>query len=225
MSDSIFVCGMTTQAFAAAAGGINRWPEQPITWASEGGVGRVSALDFRGIIPFGLTDIEAVCAARFKYQANAKTAHLLFRAAQPGEGGMGQPGQVLADAMLVIPGLKRNADFQSTLRFDPGEVWTSVDDMLNGKIPMRLVIKHEAFHAVGGGHAPDPADIMYPTITRGVTEFGQWSRGQLVARYGENGGEPQPGSAAWEFKVSKTGNVQIFRDGVRQRVSPSPFAA
>lgn len=229
--EPIFTCVIPSEAFAMAASGVNRWPQSPplkIFWHSEGGVGRVSALDFRGIIPHGLIRIERKTQLRFEYSPNPKTAQILYREARLGEGGMGQPGLVLADMLLVPPGLRVNADFQVLGRFDPREEWTSADDLLNGRIPMPGVVAHETGHGIGLGHAPQgSSDLMAPSIARGVTDFGQWSLSEFRKRgYGEAVGEPVPtpdGGDVWDLRF-QGGVLSVKKNGILQRVTPSPFS-
>lgn len=227
MDEIVFVCHVRSEALALAAAGINRWPESPpkrLTWHSDGGVGRVSAVDFRGIIPYGLSRIERVTALKFEYTPNNKTANILYRAARQGEGGMGQPGNVLADAELVPPGLRLNSDFQGTVRFDQNEVWASVDDLINGKVPMPGVIAHETGHIVGLGHAPMGSnDLMAPMIAKGVTEFGKWSL-QEFERRGYIVDVVEPTGDLWETKY-QNGQLIVWKNKVLQRMTDSPFSA
>ena len=229
--DPIFICHMPSEAFAAAATGINRWPDSPpakLFWHNDGGVGKVSALDFRGIIPFGLRKIEGACGIRFEYTPNIKTANIVLRQARHGEGGMGQPGNVLADCELVPPGLRSNSDFQATNRYDGFEDWSSATDLVGGRVPMMNVVAHEVAHGVGLGHAPAGSnDLQAPSIQRGVTEFGTWAKREFVRRYGESASAPQPGAPpaagdVWETKY-QNGLLIVKRNGVLQRLSPSPF--
>lgn len=212
-----FVCHTLIQAFAAK--GLNRWPEcpeRPLNYALVGGIGRVSEADVKAIIPHGLAKITRhVPRLTFQYTTNHKTAQIVYRAAKMGEGGMGRPGDVLADAMLVPPGLQTNDEFQSPVRFDPAESWTTVEDATSGGVTMQDVFGHETVHVLGLGHSDDPKCLMHWKVVRGVHEFRGWTVDQLTMRYPGEATRPAPSSGHAKFTLP--GGATVFL--------PEPFTA
>lgn len=170
--DGYQFCGIAEHIATGAVAAY--WPEAPVTWNIRDNLPRLSVADVKAAFLLGVESWERVCGIDLRYTANGKTANILLTVAN-----LGGPSGVLADSHLVPPGLRKNADFQATQRYDSSESWTIAENPAPGTIDIVRVAAHEIGHAIGSPHGGE--GLMKPTYSTKIrfpqpgydTEFAQ----------------------------------------------------
>lgn len=152
MSDGrLYYCEMK---FLNITGNGNRgWPEMPVYYHCIGGVGKVSAPDFRDITIYAWQDFMDNCGVQLIYTTNPKTANIILRGNQ-----IDGPGKTLGRAYLPI-GLRSNSDAVGEnalgVEFD-FENLSSEEIAPPGKLSAPGIWRHEGGHAIAAlEHAAD----------------------------------------------------------------------
>ena len=196
------------------------WPEKLVTWHVEGGLPNHSAADVKECAALSLTAITDVCGVQLAYSPNAKTANVFMHVPAQRPQGFGQGGGVLADAMLVPCGLKRNSEFQSEMRYDGAEKWTLEDRAPRNDIPYPAVLRHEFLHSLGLPHGP-AGNLMAPTLGS-IIKPAAWDKAELQKRYGPPASVPVPpsGPAPTPGKLTLTINNIPVTEGAVAVLAP-----
>lgn len=204
------------------------WPERRITYAVRDKLPRLNLEDLKAATKMGLEGWEAVSGPDFEYTSNLKTANILVTVAN-----LGGPSGVLADAQLVICGLRQNADFQSIMRLDINENWVISDNPKPGEVDIVRVVCHEGGHSAGLGHTND-GGLMDPSYDARK----RWPVGKTEIRLMQAGyGTPQPkeppapspgtpsGRVRFSFEAAgKTAFAEWDEDGTLIRAEIKPGA-
>lgn len=135
-------------------------------------------------------------------------------------------GGVLADQQLPQPGVTRYR-----MRMNVRIKWVRTNGVMRaGEVDPVRTDCHELGHFLGFQHFPTslPKELMEPRILPDIIGP-QPTEAKIAADWfgpPKPGNEPQPvpGAAGWEFRVTPEGGAIVRKDGILQRLSPSPFS-
>lgn len=133
----------------------------------------------------------------------------------------------LADQQLPQPGV-----FIYRMRINSRIKWIETDGIMQpGTADPVRTIGHEDGHFLGFQHFPTslPKEWMEPRILQDVIGPQPTEAKIAVDWFGPpkpaNQPTPSPGTAPWEFRINPDGSATVKKNGVLQRLSPSPFSS
>jgi len=141
---------------------------------------------------------EGACALRFEVVEAARGANIVLHF-----GAIDGPGQTLAQSYLPCGATATTLLAQ---QYDPAEAWT--EEMLY------LCMIHELGHAIGLGHSPNPASIMYPTLHLIHSGLGEGDAAAAAALYPGAAPPvptPAPPAAEVEIEIPAAGRYRLTR--------------
>jgi hypothetical protein len=181
--DGVRVCGVPDHV---GAGRVCQWPDTHLPYTILDLPPGVTEVELRAALQWAFSDSDGwsgVCGIEPVYEESARKARLLITTAS-----MDGPSGVLADCMLPCGNIS-----QALMRLDRSEAWTTNLIPSQRQIVLAKVLRHEAGHGLGLGHAPDGSqNWMAPMYSSADFQAGAWEVSAMVRRYGRRRLKPVP---------------------------------
>lgn len=176
MEEGFRFCGLPEHLEVEAL--VSKWPDTHLPWTITDLVPGISeeelirAVEWAFSPQFGWSGI---CGLQPVLEQSARNSRLLI-----GSRRIDGPGNILAECQLPSPGIR-----QVKMWLDISEQWTSETMAVQRAIQLPVVLRHEAGHGIGLGHAPSGStNWMAPVYDPRVVKGGIWDIQESRTRYG-----------------------------------------